>query len=1277
MKQCNSKGSTRIGQKHNRIHCHAKKMALFFRIALVFGTFYVPVQSSDQLLYVYIDADRGNDTLECLMSNSTLKPCQTLSFVAENMTQRHYLVRIEIVSDRLDLTQPVEFKSWEGLTINGSGTIIHCNGSDAGIAFVNVRTLVIHSLIMEQCGAERDSTSFVDHHTANETEHLNVTIYILNCTDVNISHVEIQDSHGTGLSMYDTNGTVDIAYCNFSNNSVSDSDEGGGGIHIEFTICSPGIVGHCSGHNGRNHDSKYNIQNCTFSNNKANCPPDKHSHIHVSFSGGIVIPRTGKGGGLYISIGANAQFNNITIYSCTFENNTATYAGGGLLVDFLNFVQNNTVSVVNTTFTMNSCLQKDIHVDISSGGGLALGFMFYPSSWLHGEPPKGNIFQCTYCTFEQNSAYMGGGTAIIVTKQNTHDSDLSRIVFSHCNWTQNRSPMGAAVFAIPGIWGYTEQGNLPVPTFSNCIFVSNHVHQQLTLSKLLNVSSIGYGAVFSNDMKIAIVGNSWFSGNKGSAVYLLSSVLELQNRSNVTFFKNVARKGGAISMHGNSVINIGDEATVKFTQNKASFLGGAIYVKFYATLQPAYRNCFIQSISKRYADSNFIFENNTASCDVCGEDIFATTFQSCAVLCQNTSVTVPENMLQCIANFSFSKCKNSTCNNSTCKPPLVTTPQRFELHVDTTVKIIPGSEYRLPLSVYDEGNHTLTGIYYKAWVTKNPSVEIDQAFSQVSNNTIRLLGRVGDSAKLHLQEEDIELTLNVTLTDCKPGFRPYNRTCECAASDYLGLEAMCEPTLRVKHGYWVGYCDANTICTSFCPYGLCSYHGMDSKAKSHPLPNNLSQLDSQICDAHRTGRVCGRCISGHSVYFHSAKYTCGPERLCSVGWLFYILSEIVPLVLLFAVIIIFNISFTNGNVNCFIFYAQILDVVDIDAKGSIEFVSFIKNLQYVLKFIYRIFNLDFFSLEQLSFCLWKGATAIDMMIMKYATVGVALVLVVITILLCRCRCIHSHTPKRVLIQSLSAFVVLCYSQCTRVTLHILNAFCLYTANFHCKVRVVNYMGYMTYLHGDHVHYAAVAIVVLIFMVILPPLLLLLYPLVFKLLGLCKLSESKLAGILWRVIPIQLLDAFQSSFKDEFRFFAGLYFLYRAMLLGAFAYTQTVLEFYSIVQLILILVLAIHAIFQPHKEREHNIFDALLFTNLAIINSITLFNYSEVDFRGRFYSEYAINIMACVQCVLISLPFLSIIVLYIIKWRKRGKGDAEELPPLRSGESRPLIQANYS
>ena len=949
-----------------------------------------------------------------------------------------------------------------------------------------------------------------------------------------------------------------------------------------------------------------------------------------------------------------------------------------MIVEFMNSVQNNTVSVNQTSFSGNSCLEK--HASRSSGGGLVLGFMFYPGSWVHkSQPPRGNSFKCSYCTFENNSAYMGGGAGIYATKNLISDSNLIGIVFSHCNWTNNRSPMGAAVFITPGIWDYSAEGFLPALVFLHCVFVSNWANLQLkTVGTGVNVSSVGYGAVFSNEFKITFNKTSYFSGNKGSALYLLNGVVEFQEDSNSTFVNNIARSGGAIAMYGSSVIEIHNNSTFLFIRNKAYMKGGAIYDDFNAALQPAYRNCFIQSTSRKYMyiEATLIFENNTANCNVCGSDIFVTTFQSCAVLCQNASITNPENILQCIADFRF----HNTRNNTNRRPTLVTNPEHFQLNIEK-VEIIPGSEYHLPLSVSDEANNTLTGIVYEATLSRSGNITIDEAFSQVSNNTIRLLGNVNESAKLDLHTNDMLVSFNVTLINCKPGYIHRKRTCECAASEYFGLEPTCDPNVRVKHGIWIGVCShhSNKLCTAFCPFGMCSYRLMKPTAPSHPLPNDTALIDYQICGPYRTGRVCGHCVSGRSVYFHSYKFTCGPDKLCNIGWLFYLLSEIIPLILLFAIIIIFNVSFTNGTVSSFVLFAQIVEVLDIDAKGSIEFKHFIEIIRHIVIFLYRPLNLDFFTLEQLSFCLWKGATVIDVLIMKYVTVGIALVLVIVTILIGHCRCIYSRTPKRVLIQSLSAFFVLCYSQCTLVTLFILNSFCLYSTNLYCEVKVMNYIGYMNYLEGEHVKYALVAIFSLIVMTIIPPLLLLLYPLVFKLLGLCRLSESKLAGILWRVIPIQLLDAFQSSFKDEFRFFAGLYFLYRAMVLGAYAYTKTVLQFYSIVQLQLILVLTIHAIFQPHKERKHNIIDALVFMNLAIINSITLYNYSENDFRDKLSSEFAINLMGGVQCVLMLLPLVSIIVFYIIKWKRRKKGetDSDELPPLRSGEYRPLIQANYS
>ena len=822
---------------------------------------------------------------------------------------------------------------------------------------------------------------------------------------------------------------------------------------------------------------------------------------------------------------------------------------------------------------------------------------------------------------------------------------------------------------------------MPVPLFSNCVFESNSAFQSLdSLGNGVNVTSLGYGAVFISELRVQFSGNSHFSGNRGSAVHLSSSVLEFCEGSYVVFYNNTGNNGGAIAMYGSSVIHINHSSSFNFTNNTAFLRGGAIYTDINVALQSAYHNCFIQPTALEVFNINstfLYFAGNFAKRN--GASIFATTFQSCKLLCheQNVPISDPVKILQCIANFHF----NDTTSS------IATPPHNFTLNRSTPgpVMIVPGSEYTIPLSVTDEANNTLSGIVYEAIAfSKNNVVNVDPAFSQVSNNIISILGNRGDKAKLYLDNimSAVSLSFDITLVECKPGYIPNNKTCECAATEYLGL-ITCDPKVLLRHGYWMGFCANRTkLCTSYCPYGFCSYHKMNPKSWTHPLPDNSISLDYQICGPYRTGRLCSKCAGSHSVYFHSSKYTCGPERLCHLGWFFYLLSEILPLTLFFLIILVFNVSFTSGNINCFVFYAQILDALATNANGSIEFPFFIEVIRDILTFFYRPFNLDFFSLEQLSFCLWTGATVIDALMMKYATVGFALMLVLLTVLTARSRFrrfkIFSkfYTPNSILIHGLSAFFVLCYSQCARVTFHILTYFCLYSTNFYCEEKAVNRIGYMNYFEGDHVKYAIAAIFVLIFLIIIPPLLLLLYPLMFKLLGLCKLSESKLVGFLWRVMPIQLLDSFQSSFKDNFRFFAGLYFFYRALVLVAFAYSWTLLQFYVIVQLQLTIVLAVHGIFQPYKKGKHNIIDSLLFTNLSIINGITLYNFAEKDLRDTQSSEEAIKVMASIQAMLILLPFFCIIVLSIIKFKK-WRNDAttsDDLPPLRSVESEPLLQS---
>ena len=286
--------------------------------------------------------------------------------------------------------------------------------------------------------------------------------------------------------------------------------------------------------------------------------------------------------------------------------------------------------------------------------------------------------------------------------------------------------------------------------------------------------------------------------------------------------------------------------------------------------------------------------------------------------------------------------------------------------------------------------------------------------------------------------------------------------------------------------------------------------------------------------------------------------------------------------------------------------------------------------------------------------------------MNYVTVAFALALVFVTIFATKLQWIRSkiffkfHRRDSVLIHGLSAFLILCYSQASRVTFHLLCYSCLFSSYYKCQVRVVTYAGHIDYLTGEHVPFAVLAFLVLIFMIVIPPLLLLVYPLVFKLLGLCKLSETRLAHVLWRVMPIQFLNAFQSSFKDKYCFFARLYFLYRAAILALYIRAQSWVGFYAMIQLLLTIILSLHSLVQPHKETKHNIIDSLLFANLCLINAISLCYYSSTELY-QFRSGIAI-----VQTLLIIWPLFFVIVLWFVEWKRHRKRrvDYESLPSLR-------------
>ncbi len=508
---------------------------------------------------------------------------------------------------------------------------------------------------------------------------------------------------------------------------------------------------------------------------------------------------------------------------------------------------------------------------------------------------------------------------------------------------------------------------------------------------------------------------------------------------------------------------------------------------------------------------------------------------------------------------------------------------------------------------------------------------------------------------------------------CPPGFG--GEPCQCEATHYNGIYKCDLTHAYVLRGYWVGECSDGSLCTGNCPLGFCTYNGTFNQA----LPTGQDKLEEYICGKERQGVLCAECRENYSVQFHSYTYKCGPNTLCDFGILFYILSELLPLTVMFVLLMISNISFTSGALNGFILFVQLQDSLAVHGNGVLDIPSQQVFVTAFYKLIYRFFNFEFFSIEALSFCLWKNAKVLDAMAFKYVTIVYALILVLICVFVMSqstvrkfFKCLRLKSLRSATIHGLTTFFVMCYSQCARVSIQILGPMYLYKMGPTYVETVLFRSGQLELFQQEHLKYAIPTIVFICLLLIPPPLILILYPLTYKILALCKLSEVKPVNYISKYIPMQLLDSFQSCFKDDFRFFSGIYFLYRIATLVVFAASRNLTEFYVVLELLLIIALGVHCIVQPYKQRWHNIIDSLLFANLAIINGISLYHFLTIVEGKQSRTELNDkNISVTIQLILIYLPLFVITIGLIIKIYKKVRKNRiclKLLHCLRGGEN---------
>ena len=195
---------------------------------------------------------------------------------------------------------------------------------------------------------------------------------------------------------------------------------------------------------------------------------------------------------------------------------------------------------------------------------------------------------------------------------------------------------------------------------------------------------------------------------------------------------------------------------------------------------------------------------------------------------------------------------------------------------------------------------------------------------------------------------------------------------------------------------------------------------------------------------------------------------------------------------------------------------------------------------------------------------------------------------------------EKHTAKRTILHGISSCLVLAYGDLVAITFIILSEGvpkCCFSQEDMCPQQCPVSNTFVTRAIPGIFGFACFVLVLLL----LPPLLLIYYPLIPSLVY--KLTKKSLPRFS-KLHPV--FDVFQGVYKDKFRWYAGLHLYYIVFLWGLNAgitlavepkWRSTILSFGFIV------ILGIHSLLQPYKQQRHNYYESLYLLYL-VLGSLT-------------------------------------------------------------------------
>ena len=399
------------------------------------------------------------------------------------------------------------------------------------------------------------------------------------------------------------------------------------------------------------------------------------------------------------------------------------------------------------------------------------------------------------------------------------------------------------------------------------------------------------------------------------------------------------------------------------------------------------------------------------------------------------------------------------------------------------------------------------------------------------------------------------------------------------------------------------------------------------------LPTVLTELNNYMCSPlNRKGLVCSECADGFGPSVTSFGQRCVN---CSDAWYgvpLFLLLKLVPITVLYLIILAFQISVTSAPMPCFIMYAQTISTVfDLRYSASPLIASTIlKNNGTVSVFakiidaIYGMFHLDFLHLTIPPFCTSSRLKPIHVAFIGYISLFYPILLIFLTWICvelhgrnfrplvwlwkpfhgCFVRLRRGWDTKSDIIDVFTTFIILSYSTVVYQTVQMVGSVALEIVNASGMYSVSLLPSVDQNLSYSDVHYYLFVIPsLLIFIVfnILPPLLLILYPI--KAFRSC-LSKCHLDITILNIFIEKLHGCYRNGLDGgrDMRSFSGLFFLLQifAYLAEALAKTKGYFQPFFLSGILFSCVALTIALVKPHKRIYMTCLDSLILFNLAVL-----------------------------------------------------------------------------